>query len=248
MTTADFQHPTAANHYAALVLFSDMPSPDDIRGLFGEFEFTETAPGVMFDFEIEKATVQLLFVAKPYPLNSGALPHHPVFCAEQPQLEQQQAHCIISAKPKTAEPLGWAYYIGTFMTSALASMYSAVAVIDPVNECAWGPGTYQDIFEEDREQMICTRLWSPVWVDHQDGSFVCTTRSLAAYGHAELQVTHTTAELDEAFGLLMNMAQHVLSGGQLHPGDPIAYNDTTVDLTIEPWVQDDTKTAITVKL
>lgn len=116
------------------------------------------------------------------------------------------------------------------------------------------PGTTMGMGELRRElhnlPAAPVMVWAPVWLWAGDDGITAYTYGLSNFGHPELQVVDSKAELAAVFTLLLDTAAYIIDeGATLNDGD--SYQLSTGEafaVTAEPWLVDASIPAVTLSV
>lgn len=252
MDMPDFDHPLPGLDFSFTLLFETQPDSAWVRRSLEKLaasDIEEVVEGQLYRFDLRDVSCQYVVVDAKYPETEALERRHPVLCPQAAPQEKHRLHALLLVEGGPDATSLEVAMACALLGAQLSEHPGTVGVLDPYNACTWHPEQFRELVQEAAEEESYGPLFTPVWFSGSKGSFVCTTLSLAHFGHAELQIVRPSCELQDAFERLMDLSSYVLSGASLYPGQTVGYSESEkLALKLEPWVSDETQEAISVSL
>lgn len=236
-----FQHPAPTPPGASIVLFAGLPGAADlVDALTQALDDVEVvaADGVGESPVIRgrHGTVTVLVAPVAGPLARAEIEAacHPVWWEDPSPTATHTDHVVVVAQADAESPedarthaLHQALSTST-AAAALTALEGASAVYAAAAGGTFPADAYRDYLALAREaQRLPVGVWVTTWLDPAEGATVDGyTHGLAAFGHAELEVSGSEHEPSDVYNLLASLADHILmTGDRLHPGHTLGWAD-----------------------
>lgn len=247
-----FDHPPPGLDFSFTLLFETPPDSAAVERALEKLDakvVEEVVEGQLYRFKLRDVSCQYVLVEAKYPETAALERRHPVLCPQAAPQEKHRQHALLLVEGGPDATTLEVAMACALLGSQLSEYPGTVGVLDPYNACTWHPEQFRELVREAAEEESYGPLFTPVWFSGSRDAFVCTTLSLAHFGHAELQMVRPSCELQDAFERLMDLSSYVLSGASLYPGQTVGYSESEkIALKLEPWVSDESQEAISISL